>query len=227
MPVSSAPRREGRKAVVARLDARAHQAQRLGDPVHGPPADRLVAVERPDAARLPREPARQQPHQRARVAHVRGARPWPRAGRAAPRRGSQPPVRLLLHRRPERPHRVRASSACPRSRGSCARRPARRPSRRTAPRGARSTCRPAACSRPGAGRRGRSGGRARHSAPTGKPSPPISSRARRPACRRRSTGSSRRCACRTRARAPCRRCSPPPCRARAPPGRRYRGGSAR
>ena len=53
-PRSGAPSdAQRRQAPVARLDVGAHQAERLGDPVDRPAADRLVAVERPFAARLP------------------------------------------------------------------------------------------------------------------------------------------------------------------------------
>ena len=55
MPVSVRPADgEGREAALARLHARAHPLERLGDPVDGPAADRLVAVERPDARRAAR-----------------------------------------------------------------------------------------------------------------------------------------------------------------------------
>ena len=148
-----AAHREGREAAVASVDRGAHHAERLGHAVHRPAANRAVAVERPDAARLPGEPARQQPHERAGVAHVDAVPPWPRAARAGPRRGSRSSRRPPPPRRRRASSRRRAWSACPRSRGSCARPPARRTSRRSAPRGARSTCPPAACSRPGAGRR--------------------------------------------------------------------------
>ena len=91
---------EGRKAPVAGLHARAHRGQRLRHAVHGPAPDRLVAVERPGAARLPGEPAGQQPHQGARVAARRAGRRWPRAARAGPRRGPAP-----SRRRPPPPRR--------------------------------------------------------------------------------------------------------------------------
>ena len=72
-----------RQAVVARRRPSAPiSAQRLDDPVDRPAADRLVAVERPLAARLPGEPAGQEPQQRAGVADVdrgraRAAQPDP------------------------------------------------------------------------------------------------------------------------------------------------------
>jgi hypothetical protein len=62
--------RERREAPAGRLDHGAHPPQWLGDPVHGPEADRLVAVERERMPALPRQPAGQQPHQRAGVADV-------------------------------------------------------------------------------------------------------------------------------------------------------------
>jgi hypothetical protein len=46
------------------------RAPRLGDPVDGPVADRLVAVERERAALLGRQPSREQPHQGPGVADV-------------------------------------------------------------------------------------------------------------------------------------------------------------
>ena len=61
---------ERREPALARLDPRAHQRQRLGDPVDRTPADRVVAVELEARALLEGEPARQQPHQGAGVADV-------------------------------------------------------------------------------------------------------------------------------------------------------------
>jgi hypothetical protein len=63
---------DGERRIAARagLDPGAHQPERLRDPVHGPAPDRVVAVEREGKAALEREPARQQSHQRARVADV-------------------------------------------------------------------------------------------------------------------------------------------------------------
>ena len=75
----------GGEAALAGVDPRAHLAQRGGDAVDRAAADRLVAVERPLAAGLARQPAGREPHQRARVADVdvRLGR-----ARAAPARGS-------------------------------------------------------------------------------------------------------------------------------------------
>jgi hypothetical protein len=65
-----APHPQRGEPIVARRDLGAHQAQRLDHPVDRPAADRFVAVQRPLAARLPRQPSRQQPQQRPRVADV-------------------------------------------------------------------------------------------------------------------------------------------------------------
>ena len=54
---------------VGRLDVRAHPAQRLGDPLHRPARERLVADEL-EAALLAGEDAREQAHERAGVAAV-------------------------------------------------------------------------------------------------------------------------------------------------------------
>src|ERR687896_293203 len=91
--------RERGQAGIARLDVGAHLAQRLRHPVHRPPPDRLVAVERPDASRLPREPARQQAHQRDGVAHVE--QPAGRLERRAQADAAheQGPAGLLVHGR--------------------------------------------------------------------------------------------------------------------------------
>ena len=109
--------RERGEAVLARLDPRAHRAQRRGDAVDRPAADRLVAVERPRAPRWPASQPGQQPHQRAGVADVdrragarRRAGPVPRIDeRAGPR---------LLDQRAERARRRRASRGCRPRRGS-------------------------------------------------------------------------------------------------------------
>ena len=130
-----------------------------------PPPDRVVAVEHEARPGLERQPARQQPHQRAGVADV--DRAPPAAARcAARRRGS-----AARRRGPRRSRRARGrrpgSSWCPRRRGSCGSGPARRPSRRPARRGARSTCRRAARSAPQRAR----GREARvHARATGNPS---------------------------------------------------------
>ena len=96
--------RERREAAVVGVDPRAHLAQRRGDAVDGPAADRLVAVERPLAAGLAREPAGREPHQRARVADVDVRLGAPRA---APARGSS----ACRGRRPPRPARRSARTA--------------------------------------------------------------------------------------------------------------------
>jgi hypothetical protein len=59
-----------REAHFAAVDARAHRPQRLGDAIDGSAADAVVAVEHPVAGALPGEPAREDAHQRARVAHL-------------------------------------------------------------------------------------------------------------------------------------------------------------
>ncbi len=61
---------EGGETALACLEPGAHGPQRLGHPVDRAAADRLVSVEGPGASRLPGEPARQEAHQGARVAHV-------------------------------------------------------------------------------------------------------------------------------------------------------------
>ena len=94
----------GGEAAVVRVDPRAHLAQRRGDAVDGPAADRLVAVERPLAAGLAREPAGREPHQRARVADVDvrlggRAQPGPadrQRARSAPSSTSAPSARTAL-----------------------------------------------------------------------------------------------------------------------------------
>ena len=166
MPRSAAPvHRQRREAVLARLHRGAHRAQRLGDAVDRPAPDRLVAVERPDAAGLAGEPAGQQPQQRAGVADVEPAAGGLQRARAGRRRGSTtlpspcsstpaPSVEQGVERRA----RVGGVEVV------ADRAPARRTSRRTAPRGARSTCRRAARSRPAAAPRARSG-RSRVGAP--------------------------------------------------------------
>ena len=71
IPVSGAPWTvNGRKPSVACLDPGSHLTQRLGDTVNGAAPDRVVSVEREARAVLEREPAREQAHQRARVADV-------------------------------------------------------------------------------------------------------------------------------------------------------------
>ena len=69
-PAQRRPAHAQRRAPVTRLDVGAHQPQRLGDPVDGPAADRLVAVECPLALGLAGEQPGQQAQERARVADV-------------------------------------------------------------------------------------------------------------------------------------------------------------
>ena len=57
---------------VSRLDARSHRPQRLRDPLHGPPAERVVPGQH-EAALLARQDAGEEPHERARVPAVE----WP------------------------------------------------------------------------------------------------------------------------------------------------------
>ena len=92
------------EAALARVEPRAHLPQRLGDAVDGPAADRLVAVEHPDALGLAREPAGQQPQQRARVADV--DRAGRLRGRPQPRAADQQVVGARLDDRAERLHRA-------------------------------------------------------------------------------------------------------------------------
>ena len=107
MPLSSAPRtvkggkRSSRASTLAPI-----APQRLGDAVDRAAADRLVAVERPYAARLSREPARQQPHERPGVAHVQ--EPARRLERRVQAHAAeqQAVLALLLDARAERPHGV-------------------------------------------------------------------------------------------------------------------------
>ena len=96
----AAVHRERREAALARVDPRAHLRAAARDAVDRAAADRLVAVERPLAAVLPGEPARQQPHQRARrcrrrscaVAGAAARRPAPRiASDAVARRSTSAP----------------------------------------------------------------------------------------------------------------------------------------
>ena len=156
-PTSSAPRDgERRKASVTGLEARAHRGQRLGHAVHGPAPDRLVAVERPRPPGLPGEPARQQAHQRAGVAHVEQAAGGLERGVQAHSADEHHAVAVVLHPGPEALERARAWTPCPPTAGSCGPPPARRTSRRTSPPGARSTCRAAGCRCPGAVLRARS-----------------------------------------------------------------------
>ena len=72
---------ERRQPILASAQVGAHLAQRHRDPVDRAAADRVVAVEGPDAALLPRQPTRQQPQQGAGVADVDLRRARRRAGR--------------------------------------------------------------------------------------------------------------------------------------------------
>ena len=123
------------------LELGAHPAQRLGDPVDRAAADRVVAVERPLAALLPGEPARQQPQQGAGVADVDRRRSRRRAGRRPGSAARRPAPRASLD--------PGAPSACDRGQRRARvggvevaldRRSPPRPSPRSAPRGGRSTC---------------------------------------------------------------------------------------
>ena len=111
-----------RQAAVAALDLGAHQPQRLGDAVDRAPADRLVAVERPLAPRLPGEPAGEQPQQGARVADVDRGRVRARAGRRPDPIAHRPALAAPALAPPRPPRRARrrrrASRACRRRRGS-------------------------------------------------------------------------------------------------------------
>ena len=216
IPASSAPRTVKEEAAVARPHRRPSGA---AAPPRGPPAGAGSSRRRRASRRRPAaEPARQEAHQRAGVAHA--DEPAGRLERGVQaRRGSEAVASLLLDAGAERHHRVErrarvlgveevahghgSSHIAPISAARCG-----------------STCPAAACSRPGAGRPGRSGRRG-HSRSTGKPSAPMARThgrpGRRPRSRRHRAGRMS-----TPARAPCRGCSPP-CRARAPPARRYRG----
>ena len=144
-----------RQAVVAGLDRRAHRraaARPRGRPGGARIDSSPSSVHTP--AGLPGEPAGQQPQQRAGVADVEPAAGGLERARAGRRRGSPRAVAVLVDAGPERQQRRRASSACPRSRGSCGSSPARRSSRRTARRGARSTCPAGGVSSPRSGPEG-------------------------------------------------------------------------
>ena len=166
--------RERRQPAVAHLDVRAHRAERLGDPVDRAAPDRFVAVERPVRPGCPAsQPGRIRmsvpalPTPMSPPVASSGAEPDPAEEQASSPSSSMPA--------PSGRH--RASTSCQPSRGSCARRPARRTSPRRAPRGARSTCPQAGCSRSAARRQGRSG-RLRSLGADREPSASISSRAR-------------------------------------------------
>jgi hypothetical protein len=105
-----APDLERRQPVLAAGERGAHLAQRHGDPVDRPAADRVVAVERPLSPVLPGEPTRQQTQQGAGVADVDRRR-----GRAAQADAADAQVRALsqpgpqVGRRLQRRHRVRGA----------------------------------------------------------------------------------------------------------------------
>jgi hypothetical protein len=93
---------ERREAAVARVELPAHGRERRRDPVDGPAADALVAVEDPAAPLLPGQPPGQQPQQRAGVADVDhdagGRRPQARAAH------DQLPAAAVVDQRAERLH---------------------------------------------------------------------------------------------------------------------------
>src|SRR5215207_5969149 len=76
--------RERGEAVLARLDAGAHQPQGLDHAAHRPGADRVVPVERPAVPGLRREPAGHQPNECPGVADVDRLRPLPCTAQADP-----------------------------------------------------------------------------------------------------------------------------------------------
>jgi len=136
IPVRAGARRGRRtaEAPVAGEDPRAHQLQRLGDPVDAA-ADRLVPVEVEDGARhLASQPeaagsaSRRCRRRSCRRSAARAGRPRTSSSSGAART----PRRASAGRR--------AWSSCRPRRGSCARAPAGRPSRRGARPGGRSTC---------------------------------------------------------------------------------------
>ncbi len=144
-------------------------AQRLGDAVDRPAADRVVAVERP--ARRP--PARRASPAAAAAGCRRCRRrspptPAPRrpTPRTADRRRRSPAGADSLDLGAERLAPRPGSSGCRRRRGSPRSSSPPPPSRRSAPPGGRSTCRPAGAGSRAAGRRGRSGSSAQRYSPT-------------------------------------------------------------
>ena len=108
-----------RQAAVAALDLGAHQPQGLGDPVHGAAPDRLVSVERPGPAALPRQPAGQDAKQGAGVLHLDRDRLAAR-GESLPRAAQ-----------PDPPHPQIAAEPAARSTGRAPRAPRRAPERRS------------------------------------------------------------------------------------------------
>ena len=194
--------RQRGEAVLARVEPRAHLPQRLGDAVDRAAADRLVAVEHPDALGLAREPARQQPQQRAGVADV--DRAGRLRGRAQPRAADQQVVGARLDDRAERLHRAqrRARVLGVEVAGDLHRVGGHRGEQRGAVRDRLVGRRGERAAQ--AGRwRGRRTSRPRHrEAEAGDQALGLARVARR----RRSTARSSRSCCRRRDRAPCRRC---------------------
>ncbi len=199
---AAAGHRQRGEPILARVEPRAHLPQRLGDAVDRAAADRLVAVEDPDALGLPREPARQQPQQRAGVADV------DRAGRLRggpqPRAAEEDLLVADLDDRAERLHRAQRRQRVlgaqvardlhgvgghgGEQRGAVGDRLVGRRDERAA-------------------QAGGGGGEEGHGRATVKPSPPIRpSASLRVVVARRSTARSSRSCCRRRDRAPCRRC---------------------
>ena len=100
-PRSSAPSTvKGGKRPSRASTRGAHRPQRLRHPVHRPAPDRLVAVERPDAARAARRASPAAAASACPSCPRRAGRRWPRAGRAARRR-----ARTSSRRRPPPPRR--------------------------------------------------------------------------------------------------------------------------
>ncbi len=136
---------EWRQALLAAAQLGAHLAQWRGDAVDRAAPDRVVAVERPLAARLPGEPAGQQAQQGAGVADV------DRAGAAGLRRptpwmritGSMPLGIDALDFGAECPHRPEGRTGVGGVEIALDLRSRLPPSRRSGQRGGRSTCRPA------------------------------------------------------------------------------------
>ena len=215
MPVQRRAPRHGqrRRSGPRGLDARPHlraAARPRGRPGGGGSTRRRRASSTPPG--WPGEPARQQPQQRAGVAHVERARRWPPAAACRPDPADRPARRrVLVDAGAQAAAARRGSSACPPSRGSCA---TATGSSHIAP---NSAARWEIDLSGGRRERARAAGRrariaAAHASATGKPSSldQLARRAR-PRRRRRSTASSRPSACPGRARAPCRRCSRLPC----------------
>ena len=129
-----------RRMAVRRLDGRAHPPQRLGDALHRPRGERLVADEL-EPSLLAGDESGEEPHERARVAAVDRARPA-RAGHEPDAVNAQHVHLVLDDLAPSaRTAAIVASVSAERPKPESASRP-RRPPRRGR-RGARSTCRPA------------------------------------------------------------------------------------